>query len=547
MSPQFVKREELICPPCKDACPAGVDAARYVREIKLDRPDRALAVIRERIPFPAVCANACFAPCEDACAYRQFGDPIAIRALKRVAVDRGGNTWKRKKRTAAKTGRKVAIVGAGPAGLTAAYYLATLGHEATLFDSYPEPGGTMRYGIPEFRLPKEQLGREIRDILGIGVVFRGNVAIGQDITFEELKEGYDAVFVACGATKSVDVPLEGRDKKGVWSGWQLLQDVASGNPVALRGDVLVVGGGNVAVDAARTAKRLGAKSVTIVYRRTREEMPAHPSEIAAAEEEGVQLVTSWAPRKITGNGSVTGLGLVKCFTAESRESEPICDEGITQRLKADHIILAIGQTSDLDFLSAEPKLATKASRIEVNDEDLMTGSPGVFAGGDAVSGPDTIINAIAHGRRASQAIDRYLGGQGNIDETLAKAEARVEVADVPLWAEPRVAMPTLPAWQRASGFDRVELGYDERQALAEARRCLTCDARKVEIKVNTENCKECGYCAEVCTLGAFVPADHFNAKGYRPMVCKSSDWCVGCMKCFYACPDFAIDVQIKSA
>ena len=189
MSPQFVKRQELIVPPCKDACPAGVDAARYVREIKLGRPDQALAVIRERIPFPAVCANACFAPCEDACAYRQFGDPIAIRALKRSAVDRGGNAWKRKKRTAAKTGRKVAIVGAGPAGLTAAYYLASLGHEATLFDSYPEPGGTMRYGIPEFRLPKEQLSREIRDILDMGVIFRGGVTVGREITFERAQRG----------------------------------------------------------------------------------------------------------------------------------------------------------------------------------------------------------------------------------------------------------------------------------------------------------------------------------------------------------------------
>jgi len=547
MSPNFVKSRELIVPPCKNACPAGVDAARYIREIKLGRPDQAVAVIRERIPFAAVCANACFAPCEDACAYRQFGDPIAIRALKRAAVDRGGDAWKREKRTAAKTGRKVAIVGAGPAGLTAAYYLASLGHEATVFDSYPEPGGTMRYGIPDFRLPKDQLAREIRDILDLGVIFRGGVAIGRDLAFEELKKAYDVVFVACGATKSVDIPLEGRDKQGVWSGWQLLQDVSSGKPVAFRGDVLVIGGGNVAIDAARTAKRLGAENVTIVYRRTREEMPAHPSEIAAAEEEGVLLVTSWAPRKITGAGSVTGLGLVRCFTGDSRDHEPLCDEEITYRLKADNVILAIGQASDLDFLSAESAFVKNGSKIEVNDEDLMTGCRGVFAGGDAVSGPDSIINAIAHGRRAAQAIDRYLGGQGNIDETLADTEDRVEVADLPLWAEPRLAMPTLKAWQRASGFDEVELGYDDRQALAEARRCLTCDARTVEVRVNTENCKECGYCAEVCTLGAFVPADHFNAKGYRPMVCKSSDWCVGCMKCFYACPDFAIDVKIKSA
>lgn len=543
----FVQRLGLIVPPCKDACPAGVDAARYIREIKLGRPGQSLAVIRERIPFPAVCANACFAPCEDACAYRQYGDPIAIRALKRVAVERGGDAWKLKKRTAAKTGRKVAVVGAGPAGLTAAYYLVSLGHEVIVFDSHPEPGGTMRYGIPDFRLPKEELARDIREILDLGVIFRGGVAVGRDIAFGELKKAHDALFIACGAIRSVEIPLEGRDKQGVWSGWQLLQDVASGKPVAFTGDVLVIGGGNVAIDAARTAKRLGAQNVTIVYRRTREEMPAHPSEMAAAEEEGVRLVTSWAPRKITGDGSVTGLLLVRCSTGDDRDREPVCDEGITERLKADHIILAVGQSSDLDFLSGESELVRKGSRIEVADGDLMTGSRGVFAGGDAVSGPDTIINAIAHGRLASQAIDRYLGGRGNIDETLAETEEGVEVDDLPLRAEPRQAMPILKTWQRASGFDRVEVGFDERQALAEARRCLTCDARKIEVLVNTENCKECGYCAEVCTLGAFVPADHFNVKGYRPMVCKSSDWCVGCMKCFYACPDFAIDVKIKSA
>ena len=550
MNSYFVKRRDLVVSPCRDACPAGVDAARYVREIKRGRPDQALAVIRERIPFPAVCANACFAPCEEACAYRQFGDPIAIRALKRFAVERGGAGPKRPARgrkQPAATGKTVAVVGAGPAGLTAAYYLALLGHNPTVFDSHSEPGGTMRYGIPDFRLPKDQLAREIGQILAAGVEFRGGVTIGKEISFPELKRRYDALFIACGATRDVDIALEGKETQGVFSGWQLLQDVAGGKPPAFRGDVLVVGGGNVAVDAARTAKRLGAGTVTIVYRRTREEMPAHPAEIAAAEAEGIALVTSWAPRRITGEGSVTGLQLVRSVTAGSRDREPVCDEGITHRLKADYVILAVGQASDLGFLAADPSLAGSAAPLPVNAEDLMTACPGVFAGGDVVSGPDSIISAIAQGRRASQAIDRYLGGRGAIDETLAETEESVEVPDLPEAPRPRTATPTLPLWQRASGFDQVEAGYDERQALTEARRCLTCDARKVEVRVNAEYCKECGYCAEVCSLGAFVPADHFNAKGYRPMVCKSSDWCVGCMKCFYACPDFAIDVEIKTA
>jgi len=257
-------KEELIVPPCVAACPAGVDAPRYVRALKAGRFDEAVAVIREKIPFPFVCADACFAPCEDACAYKQFGDSIAIRALKRAAVDRGKDTWKSNKKMAEPTGKSVAIIGAGPAGLTAAYYLVTLGHRVTVYDGFESPGGTMRYGIPNFRLPKDRLEKDIQVILELGVDFKAKTVIGKDLPFRALKEQSHAVFIACGAVGSIRVPVEGAEKENVLWGWDFLKDVSLGKRFDFQGDVLVIGGGNVALDAARTARRLGADTVTIV-------------------------------------------------------------------------------------------------------------------------------------------------------------------------------------------------------------------------------------------------------------------------------------------
>jgi NADPH-dependent glutamate synthase beta subunit-like oxidoreductase len=261
MDPKKVRRGDFIVPLCSDACPAGVDVPRYIRAVRDGKYDEAVAVLREKLPLPTVCADACFAPCEDACAYKQFGDPIAIRAIKRAAVDKGGDTWKERKRVSEKTGKKVAIVGSGPAGLTAAYYLVSKGHEVTVFDAFAKPGGTMRYGIPNYRLPEERLDKDIKDVLDWGVVFKGNTTIGKDITFDQLKKDYDAVFVASGANGSLTIALDGVEKSGVLWGWEFLRDVGSGQIFDLSGDVIVVGGGNVAIDVALTAKRLGADNV----------------------------------------------------------------------------------------------------------------------------------------------------------------------------------------------------------------------------------------------------------------------------------------------
>ena len=545
MAKRYVQREDFIVPRCTDACPAGVDVPRYIRAVRDGNFDEAVAVLRERLPLPTVCSDACFAPCEDVCAYRQFGDPIAIRAIKRAAVDKGKDTWKKKKKVARKTGKRVAVVGAGPAGLTAAYYLATKGHEVTLFDAFPKPGGMMRYGVPEYRLPEKRLDKDIKAILQWGVKFQGNTVVGKDISMDRLKSDYDALFLASGANGSLKIPLSGADKRGVLWGWDFLRDVKLGKAPKLRGVVIVVGGGNVAIDVALTAKRLGAKAVHLFCLEKREEMPAHEWEIARAEEEGVFIHTAWAPKKMLGDKSVKGLGLIRCTSVfdSACNFNPTYDEGITHKIEGNTVILAVGQSADLSYLQQEEHIHRKGTLIEADAEDLATGEKGVFAGGDVVTGPSSIVAAIAHGRKAASAIDRYLGGDGKIDEILAKPEKKVLLPPFEMEVKPRASMRRLSPEERIAGFQQVERGLTGDQIKAEASRCLNCDARRFEVVLNTEYCKECGYCAEVCQVGTFGPAEFFNVKGYRPQEVKTCDWCVGCFKCYFACPDFAIDVR----
>jgi len=544
MGVRRVQRKNFIVPRCTGACPAGVDVPRYIRAVKARKYDEAVAVLREKLPLPIVCADACFAPCEDVCAYKQMGDPIAIRAIKRAAVDKGGDGWKKNRKIAPKTGKKVAVVGSGPAGLTAAYYLAGKGHEVELFDSFPKPGGMMRYGIPDYRLPAGRLDKDIEAVLESGVVFHGNTTIGKDITMEGLKKDHDAVFLATGANGSIKIPIDGSEKEGVFWGWDFLKDVGLGVEFDLKGDVVVIGGGNVAIDVALTAKRLGAERVQLFCLESRNEMPAHEWEIARAEEEGVLINNSWAPKKVMGNGNVSGIGLVKCTSVFDKACNfnPTYDEDVSYKADADYVILAVGQRADLDYVKGNGRVEASGGRIQAEEGTLATGEPGVFAGGDVVSGPDSIIGAIAQGRKAASSIDSYLGGDGDITETLAAPEDDVLLEDFVLKLEPRNEMRLLKPWARSSGFDQVELGLSDDKIEAEASRCLNCDARQFMVVLNTDYCKECGYCSEVCGVETFGPADFFNAKGYRPNEVKSSDWCVGCAKCYFSCPDFAIDI-----
>jgi formate dehydrogenase beta subunit len=540
-----VQRKDFIVPRCTDACPAGVDVPRYIRAVRNGKYDEAVAVLREKLPLPTVCADACFAPCEEVCTYKQFGDPIAIRAIKRAAVDKGSDTWKKRKKVAKRTGKKVAIVGAGPAGLTAAYYLTTKGHEVTLCDSFPKPGGMLRYGIPNYRLPEKRLDRDVKAILEWGVKFQGNTRVGKDISLDELKKKHDAIFLASGANSSARIPLKGAEKKGVLWGWDFLRDVKIGKAPKMRSEVVVVGGGNVAIDVSLTARRLGAKKVHLFCLEKKEEMPAHGWEIALAEQEGVLINNSWAPKKVLGETSVSGLSFMKCTSVFDCEGKfnPTYDEKTTRKIESRTVILAVGLTADLGYLEALKRIAVQSGRIEANPKDLSTGEKGVFAGGDVVTGPASIIQAIAQGRKAAAAMDRYLGGDGNIEEILAKPEKEVRLSEFTGEGRPRSHMPLLKMKERTKGFSQVERGFTDGQIAEETSRCLNCDARRFEVVLNTEYCKECGFCAEVCGVNTFAPAEFFNAKGYRPQEVKSSKWCVGCFKCYFACPDFAIDVR----
>jgi NADH-quinone oxidoreductase subunit F len=468
----------LVKAPCSHTCPAGVDAPRYIRFVEQGRADEALAVIREKIPFPSVCGLVCFHPCEAKCRRGQLDEAIAIRELKRYAAERGGNLWKKRAVTAPATGKRVAIVGSGPAGLTAAYYLAKLGHSATVFEAQPEPGGMLRLAIPEYRLPKKVLVAEIKEIEDLGVEIKTNTRVHN---IESLfHRGYDAAFIAIGAQRDVRIGITGEESSRFVDRLALLRDVNMGNKVSLGSRVAVIGGGHAAIDVARTARRLGSREVTIIYRRTREDMPAGAEEIEEALAEGISIRELTAPTRIVDeNGDFT----LECIRMKPgvvgadgrRRSEPVNGSEFT--LKFDNIIASIGQRLAVSDQFDLP--IGKDGFIGVDPDTLATPKGGVFAGGDAVTGPASVIEAIAHGRQAAISIDRYLGGKGNIDEVLASPEGEIAPLEE-VEEKRRPPAPTLPLKRRLGSFNQVELGYSEKMAVEEAGRCLRCDLEEDE-------------------------------------------------------------------
>ena len=463
----------LVSAPCSHICPAGIDIPRYLRFIAKGKPGEAVAVIREKIPFPSVCGLVCFHPCEAKCRRAQLDEAIAIRMLKGYAAAHDSGEWKEKIKVAPATGKRIAIIGSGPAGLTAAYYLVRLGHSATVFEALPEPGGMMRFGIPDYRLPKDILTAEIKEIEDIGVEIRTNTRV--DSIERLFEEGYNSIFVAVGAHQGLSIGVEGEESPRVMDGVNLWREVSLGRKVELGDRVAVIGGGNAAIDSARTALRLGAKEVTIVYRRTQAEMPANPEEIEEALAEGVQLYILAAPsRIISQNGHVEmesiRMELGAMDASGRRRPEPI--KGSEFTMEFDTIIAAIGQRPEIPH---QFNLATgRGNAIETDPDTLATSIEGVFAGGDAVTGPASVIEAIAAGRQAAISIDKYLGGSGVIDEVLAPPEEAVGALEE-AEEKRRPLMPTLPLEQRTGDFSQVELGYSEEMAIEEAERCLRCD------------------------------------------------------------------------
>jgi len=477
------KEEDLV--PCKAACPAYIDVPGYLRLIANGLSDAAHTLIREKVPFPGILGRVCFHPCEDVCRRGEVNEPVSVCALKRYAADNAKDGWRQNVKILSDTGKKIAIVGAGPAGLTAAFYLRQQGHAVTVFDAQSKAGGMMRYGIPAHRLPAAILDKEIQDIFDLGVDFRPKQKLGHDFTLNQLEnDGYDAVFLGLGAWQSRRIPLEGCELPEVLWGIDFLRDVAQGKPLHLKEFVLVVGGGNVAIDVALTALRCGATDVSVASLENRNEMPASDWEIEGAVAEGVKLLPSWGPDKIlSNNGHVTGVDMLEC-TCVFDENGMFCPEfGDTKEcFLVDQIILAVGQSSDLSFLEDGSTILTDKGQIVVDQDTLETGRKSVYAGGDVVNMPGSVIHAIAAGRRAAAAIDKsltYGGGSGDIDKVLFKRETpEPRIGRHESFADwPRERMPEIPFEKRADGFQEIALGYADKQALREAARCLQCDLR----------------------------------------------------------------------
>lgn len=458
--------------PCRATCPARTDVPRYVRLVGQGRYAEAAAVIRERAPFPAVLGHVCFHPCEDVCRRGEVNAAVSIAAIKRCAGERDDRRWRERSQPEPPTGKQIAIVGAGPAGLTAAYYLALKGNSVTIFEAQDEPGGMLRYGIPEFRLPRAVLRREVSDILGHGITLRAGVFVGRDLDFEELRRDFDAAVLTVGLQLSRKLELPGAELDGVLWGLEFLRTVNSDQRPTIGPRVVVIGGGGVAIDVGLTARRLGAFEVQIACLETRDEMPAYEREVALALEEGVVLHTSWGPKRILGNGRVAGIELVRCSSVFDAAGyfRPTFDEAVAMSLDADTVILAVGQVPDLAFLNG--------ARLGSDSEKAATALPGVFAAGDMTGGDMSVVHAITSGRRAAEAVHQYLGGAGVVERSLVPLEEPVPwLGRVEGFAElPRARMSTLPLAERDNSAV-VELGLSEETALAESARCLQCDLR----------------------------------------------------------------------
>jgi len=469
---------EKVLVPCKDACPAGIDVPLYVKLITEGRYQDALEVVREKVPFPNVLGHVCFHPCEEACRRTEVNEPISIKALKRFIAEQDSGRWRSKIAIAPETGKKVAVVGSGPAGLTAAWFLRPLGHSVTVFESLSEPGGMMRTCIPKYRLPREVLDREIKDIEDIGV----NIKLGATIaSLDELfNQGFDAIFLAIGTSESMKMRISGEDNPLVLDGIAVLHAINLERKIDIAGEIAVVGGGNVAMDVSRSVLRMGAKKVTILYRRTREEMPATAEEIEETLNEGVNISFLTAPTNVSSGRDGLKVECIKMELGEpdaSGRRRPVPVEGSEYTLEVDNLIMAIGQRSKVPRgfgLSAD-----KWGNVEADPESLLTSKRGVFAGGDIASGPSSVIEAIQQGRMAASSIDKYLGGEGQIEQKLVPEEEEDPCIgrDEEFASRKRAEAESLPVNERLSDFSEVECVFAEGVAVDEAKRCLKCQLR----------------------------------------------------------------------
>lgn len=484
--------EALVFAPCENTCPVRCDAVGYTALIAEGRYEEALSLIRLTMPLAGICGRVCTHPCENMCKRGELDEPIAISSLKRFASD-----WELKQGKMApptflekpKTER-VAVIGAGPAGLNASYHLGRKGYQITIFEALPIAGGMLAVGIPEYRLPRTVLSHDIRFICQHHIDIQTEKTLGKDFTLDTLfEQGFKAVILALGAHRHQRMNIPGEEATGVFPGIDFLRRVNLGQKVPIGEKIAVIGGGNVAFDAARTALRLGARQVSIVYRRTRDEMPANEEEIEEAEHEGIRILYLVAPLQVlTENGKVKALACQRmelgAFDASGRR-RPIPLEGSEFILDVDNVIPAIGYIPDLSCLPPQDGfLTSKAGTLVVDPITLATGRPGAFAAGDVVHGPSTVVEAMASGYRAALSVDRYLRGRDLYKDRAFKALRR---AEVPRFQDeeagegekkPRARMPVMDADRRICTFEEVNVGFEEETALREARRCLRCDLER---------------------------------------------------------------------
>ncbi len=565
---------------CHATCPVGTEAFAYVSALAEGNHELAYSIARRPNPFPFICGRVCAHPCEDACRRGDIDEPISIRALKRTATDshdlRRGHAPGLEKLPP--RDEAVAVVGSGPAGLACAHDLARLGYAVTVFEASSVPGGMFTLGIPEYRLPREIVQLEIDAILQLGVELKCGQTLGRDFLLADLKErGYRAVFLAIGAHRSKDLRIEGMNLDGVLHGVEFLLNVNLGYRVWLGHKVVVIGGGNVAVDVARTAaregtdkvavsttmdaaraaRRLGSREVHVICLESREEMPAHGYEVEDAEGEGILFHPSTGPKRVLGvDGKVVGLETVRCtsvFDPDGRFN-PRFQEGSESTITVDSIIVSIGQASDLSFLQEEDGIeTTRRGTLAIDAQTLATTAAGVFAGGDVAFGPRLIIDAVADGRRAARSIHRYLRGHAEWKQRVKLQTIQPRDLHDPYDATPRQACPTLTL-DRRMGFTEVELPFSAPQAAIEGNRCLHCNDN---IFLDGQRCILCGGCVDICpyrciamvsasridwgdSTGDF-PAQASQGQGYAMVLDETR--CIRCGLCVRRCPTDAISMR----
>jgi NADPH-dependent glutamate synthase beta subunit-like oxidoreductase len=511
-----------LLPPCNAGCPAGENIQLWMAHVKKGEHEQAWRVLTTDNPFPTIHGRVCYHPCESVCNRAELDSAISIHAVERFLGDMALEQGWQFDVPAVRSGRRVLVIGAGPSGLSAAYHLARLGHEVEVRDAGPEPGGMMRYGIPAYRLPRDVMGAEIDRIAAMGVRITSNHLV-EDLEAERREGAFDAVFVAVGAHLSKRVDIPAADTGRIVDAVSFLRDVATGERPVIGRRVAVYGGGNTAMDAARVARRMGAEEALIVYRRTRKQMPAHEEEAADAEREGVRINWLRTIKALEG----AELQVEAMELDESGYPQPT---GRFETLEADTVILALGQESDTAFLRSVPGVEFDRDGTVLVSSSLMTGCPGVFAGGDMVPSERTVTVGVGHGKRAAREIDAWLR-----DSQYAPGPKHplAEFELLNLWYfgdHARRRQPELAPEERLGGFEEIVGGLSPEEAVFEARRCLSCG-----------NCIECDGCLGACPEDAVIKLG--EGLRYR----YDYDRCTGCRACFEQCPVHSIEMVPEAA